>query len=193
MDERDPIARFRNAYERALERESFDPSRAAFATSDAQGRPSVRFVLVKQFDERGFVVYTNLESKKGLDLAEKPFASLSFHWASIGEQVRIDGEVERVVDAEADAYFQSRPRGSQIGAWASAQSREIASRTELEERVRELSARFGEGEIPRPEFWGGFRIVPRAIEFWLDRPDRLHDRFLYTRDGGAWSVARLSP
>jgi len=193
MQERDPIERFREAFERASACESFDASRAALATADARGRPSVRFVLVKDFDARGFVFYTHEESRKGREMADNPYAALSFHWASVGEQVRVEGPVKRVSDAEADAYFESRPRGSQIGAWASAQSQTIASRAELEQRVAEIAARYGDGKIPRPSTWGGFRIAPTAIEFWYNRDDRLHDRVLYVRAGEGYVRSLLSP
>jgi len=193
MHERDPVERFREAFTRASASESFDASRAALATADGRGRPSVRFVLVKDFDARGFVFYTHEESRKGREIAQNPFAALSFHWASIGEQVRVEGSVKRVSDLEADAYFESRPRGSQLGAWASAQSQPIASRAELEQRVEALAARFGEGKIPRPATWGGFRIAPTAIEFWYNRDDRLHDRVLYVRAGEGYVLSLLSP
>jgi len=192
MNERDPIERFREAFERALASETFDASRCALATADAQGRPSVRFVLVKEFDARGFVFYTNRDSRKGRELAQNPHASLSFHWASIGEQVRVEGPVEHVSDSESDAYFASRPRGSQLGAWASAQSQTIATRADLEASLSQVTQRFP-GVIPRPEHWGGYRIVPRAIEFWYDRSDRLHDRVLFVRRGEAYDRSLLSP
>ena len=193
MNERDPIERFRDAYARAMASESFDASRAALATADKHARPSVRFVLVKEFDARGFVFYTHEGSRKGRELAENAQAALSFHWASTGEQVRIEGAVERVSDTEADAYFDSRPRGSQIGAWASEQSQPIAARLELEQRVTEITERFGSGKIPRPSSWGGYRIVPRAIEFWYDRADRLHDRVMYLRSEDGYVRSLLSP
>lgn len=192
MNERDPIERFREAFQRALASESFDASRCALATADAQGRPSVRFVLMKEFDAQGFVFYTNRQSRKGRELAENPHAALSFHWASIGEQVRIEGSVQWVSDAESDAYFVSRPRGSQLGAWASAQSQTIGSRVEIEQRLAQIEERYPDA-IPRPEHWGGYRIVPTAIEFWYDRNDRLHDRVLFLRRGEAYDRSLLSP
>jgi pyridoxamine 5'-phosphate oxidase len=192
----DPIARFSESYARASLLETFDVARAALATSDRSGRPSVRFVLVKHWDERGFAFFTNLESRKSRELMDNPRAALSFHWASTGEQIRIEGSVERVSDAEADAYFQSRPRGSQLGAWASPQSQIIAGRRELLARLSEVEQRFVDQPVPRPAFWSGFRLQPERMEFWQDRPDRLHDRELYTRSDavtGSWQSVLLAP
>jgi pyridoxamine 5'-phosphate oxidase len=193
MNEADPIERFRASYARAQTSEVFDAARAALATTDARGVPSVRFVLVKRFDARGFCVFTHLGSRKAREMSANPRAALSFHWSSIGEQVRVEGSVEAVAESEADAYFAARPRGSQLGAWASEQSAILASRSELEARVAELELRFAERAVARPPFWGGFRIVPSAIEFWHDRADRLHDRVLYTRSERGWTTALLSP
>jgi pyridoxamine 5'-phosphate oxidase len=193
MQPQDPIARFAEAYARAQQSEPFDASRAALATADARGRPSVRFVLVKEFDAQGFVVYTNLESRKAREMAENPWASLAFHWASTGDQVRVEGSVSPVAEARADAYFAARPRGSQLGAWASAQSQPIESRTLLEQRVAELAQRYEGQSIPRPPFWSGLVIRPESLEFWHDQPDRLHDRFLYTRTAHGFTVTLLSP
>jgi pyridoxamine 5'-phosphate oxidase len=193
MTVQDPIARFRRSYESARLSETFDVARVALATADAHGRPSVRFVLVKDFDPRGLCFYTSLDSRKAREIAENPYAALSFHWGSTGEQVRFEGPVALVSDAEADAYFASRPRGSQLGAWASEQSAEIASRGELEERLVEVTRRFGIGPVPRPPRWGGLRLSPSRIEFWHDRPDRLHDRELYTRSEHGWTTSLLSP
>jgi pyridoxamine 5'-phosphate oxidase len=176
--------------------ETFDVARAALATSDRTGRPSVRFVLVKRWDARGFAFFTNLESRKARELIDNPQAALSFHWASTGEQIRIEGSVERVSDAEADDYFQSRPRGSQLGAWASPQSRIITARGELSARLSEVEQRFADQPVPRPAFWSGFRLRPERLEFWQDRPDRLHDRELYTRSdaaSGSWQSVLLAP
>jgi pyridoxamine 5'-phosphate oxidase len=190
----DPLAWFRDSFERAVAAESFDASRAALATAAADGRPSVRFVLVKQVDARGFVFFTNLESRKARDLSQNPNAALAFHWASIGEQVRIEGDIERVTDGESDAYFATRPRGSQLGAWASSQSAPIDTRGQLEAQLAAVTQRFvGNPSVPRPEHWGGYRLVPTAIEFWQDRRDRLHDRCLFTRAGATWLQARLQP
>jgi pyridoxamine 5'-phosphate oxidase len=189
----DPVAWFRSSFERACQGETFDASRAALATSDRAAHPSVRFVLVKRFDERGFVFYTSFDSRKARELAENPQAALAFHWSSIGEQVRIEGVVSRVSEAESDAYFATRPRGSQLGAWASAQSQPIAERAALVAQLAEVSRRFAAGVVPRPTNWGGFLLVPSAIEFWRDQRDRLHDRFCFTRAGSTWQRSRLQP
>jgi pyridoxamine 5'-phosphate oxidase len=189
----DPVAWFRSSFERASRTETFDASRAALATCDTASHPSVRFVLVKQFDERGFVFFTNFESRKARQLAQNPRAALAFHWSSTGEQVRVEGVVTRISDAESDAYFATRPRGSQLGAWASAQSEPIADRAALVAQLAQASQRFEAAPVPRPGHWGGFLLVPSLIEFWLNREDRLHDRFSFTRQGSAWKRVRLQP
>ncbi|RMG94373.1 MAG: pyridoxamine 5'-phosphate oxidase [Deltaproteobacteria bacterium] len=189
----DPIARFAAEFERAARSEAFDASRAALATVDASCRPSVRFVLVKAHGPRGFTFYTNFESRKANDLAAHPVAALAFHWHTTGVQVRIAGPVVREDDDVADAYFASRPRGSQIGAWASPQSRPIRDRAELEAKVAEFAARFADAQVPRPPHWGGYRIVPDEIEFWYERPDRLHVREHFRRSDEGWTRTLLAP
>lgn len=191
----DPIARFREDLAKATRSETFDATRCALATADADGRPSVRFVLLKYADERGFGVFTNYESRKARELDANPRAALAFHWASLGEQVRIEGAIVRMPAEVSDEYFASRPRGSRIGAWASPQSRAVESRAVLDARVAEVEARFEGSEVPRPAFWGGYFLVPDAIEFWFDGVSRLHDRYLYRRGGvgEGWTLSRLAP
>lgn len=171
-----------------------DPNAVAVATVDPDGLPDVRMVLLKGFDEQGFVFYTNFESAKGQEILSSMKAAMCFHWKSLRRQVRVRGPVEVVSDAEADAYYASRPRGSRIGAWASKQSRPLESRFALEKAVAEYTARHAIGEIPRPPHWSGFRIRPQQMEFWHDRPFRLHDRVRFDRaEDGAWEKARLYP
>ncbi|HKU44611.1 MAG TPA: pyridoxamine 5'-phosphate oxidase [Polyangiales bacterium] len=193
--ELDPITWFARTIARAAAVESFDATRAALATSAGEpDAPNVRFVLVKQADARGFVFFTNYDSDKARELAVNPRAALAFHWEKLGEQVRVRGVVERVSAAESDAYFATRPRGSQLGAWASAQSRPIDDRAALDAQLAEVAARFaGVSSIPRPPHWGGLRLVPDSIEFWRNRDDRLHDRFRFTRNEAGWSCQRLQP
>jgi pyridoxamine 5'-phosphate oxidase len=192
MSSANPITEFLNAIERAAARQ-VDTAPAALATADAKGRPSVRMVLLRGVDERGFVFHTNYSSRKARELTENPRAALCFHWPTLEEQVRIEGQVERLPPGESDAYFASRPRGSQLGAWASDQSAVLSSRETLEEAYREIERRFADGPVPRPPFWGGFRLVPERIEFWFGRPDRLHDRILYDRTADGWTIERLYP
>jgi pyridoxamine 5'-phosphate oxidase len=190
----DPFAWFARSLARAAGVESFDATRAALATANASAVPDVRFVLVKQADPRGFVFFTNYESRKASDLRENPRAALAFHWASIGEQVRVQGAIEVLSPEESDAYFACRPRGSQLGAWASAQSRPIDTRAALDAKLDEVARRFsGHNVVPRPAHWGGFRLVPERIEFWQNRDDRLHDRFCFIRTPGGWACERLQP
>jgi pyridoxamine 5'-phosphate oxidase len=190
----DPITRFSELFARAGTDAPFDHTAMSLGTCDAGGRPSVRIVLLHGFDARGFVFFTNYESRKGADIAANPRGALTFYWPWLGEQVRAEGTLAAIAPEESDAYFASRVRGRQVGAWASPQSRPIASRAALEDRVAEVAARFAGRDVPRPPFWGGYRLTPATIEFWKDGKDRLHDRFLYTRQGdGAWAVERLSP
>ena len=190
----DPIALF-NAW--LAEAETAEPGLATamtLATVSADGIPSARLVLLKGADEAGFVFYTNTESRKGVELDATRRAALAFHWKSLGRQVRIDGPAARVPDAEADGYFATRPRGSQIGAWASDQSRPMANAFELQKRVARFTARFGLGKVPRPPHWTGYRVEPETIEFWRERPFRLHERRLFRRDGeGRWRASLLFP
>jgi pyridoxamine 5'-phosphate oxidase len=188
----DPIARFHAVQARAAAASPYDATAAALATADARGRPSVRIVLVKAVDARGFVFFTNRESRKGRELAETPFAALCFHWPAIEEQVRVEGAVSAIAEAESDAYFATRPRESRVGAWASRQSAPLVSRAALEAAMREVEARFP-GDVPRPAFWGGYRIAPEWIEFWKSGEARLHVRERYERRGEGWTVTLLQP
>ena len=189
----EPFALFADWLADATKSEPNDPNATALATVDADGLPDVRMVLLKGFDEKGFVFYTNFESAKGREILGSMKAAMCFHWKSLRRQVRVRCPVEIVTDAEADAYFASRPRGSRIGAWASKQSRPLEGRFALEKAVAEYTARHAIGEIPRPPYWSGFRIMPVQIEFWHDRPFRLHDRVVFTRKGDGWEKTRLYP
>jgi pyridoxamine 5'-phosphate oxidase len=190
---KDPIARFKELFEEAKAVIPTDPNAMVLATVGADGLPSARVVLLKDFDERGFVFYTNQHSRKGKDLLAHPHAALVFYWPPLQRQVRVEGSVEVVSNAEADAYFASRARLSQAGAWASQQSRPLLDRRELERAVEEVEHRYQDAPIPRPAHWGGYRLVPTAIEFWAGRPNRLHDRELYTKSPTGWTVQRLFP
>lgn len=187
----DPLAMFSALFERAG-RELAEPNAMVLSTVDPDGRPSARYVLLKGVDEQGFVFYTNLESRKARALAAHPHAALTVYWPP-QTQVRIEGDVERVSDADADAYFATRPRDSQIGAWASAQSAPLASRAALDERIRESETRFKSTPVTRPPFWSGFRVVPRSIEFWTRDPARLHERVIFERINGEWTRSLLFP
>lgn len=193
----DPFARFAAWMAEATRSEPNDPNAVCLATCTPDGRPSARMVLLKGVDPRGFVFYTNLESRKGRELAANPHAALCFHWKTLARSVRVEGPVEPVGTEEADAYYASRARGSRIGAWASRQSRPLEGRWALEKAVAEYTLKFGLGEIPRPEFWSGFRLLPERIEFWRDMPFRLHDRQVFHREGpaerGSWRVEALYP
>lgn len=193
--ENEPFSLFGTWLEEAQATELNDPNALALATVDSDGLPDVRMVLLKGFDPKGFVFYTNFESRKGEEILSSMKAAMCFHWKTLRRQVRIRGPVEIVSNSEADAYYKSRPRGSRIGAWASKQSRPLESRFALEKSVAEYTARYAIGDIPRPDYWSGFRIRPTSIEFWKDGAFRLHDRILFTRDDpqGDWSKDRLYP
>ena len=192
-DPQDPLDLFRAWFAEAKESEVNDPNALAVASVAPDGQPSVRMVLLKDFDDSGFVFYTNLESRKGRELRESPKAALLFHWKSLERQVRIEGPVTMVDDEEADAYYASRDRGSQIGAWASTQSRPLESRFDLEKRVARFAAKFGVKKVPRPPHWSGFRVRHDYLEFWQSRPFRLHDRLVFERAGDGWRTSRLFP
>jgi pyridoxamine 5'-phosphate oxidase len=189
----EPFELFQNWYADASAKEPNDPNAMALASVGANGQPSVRMVLLKDADPRGFVFYTNYESRKGKQLLETRKAAIVLHWKSLGRQVRAEGAVESVSDAEADAYFHSRPKASQIGAWASQQSRPLESRFELEKRVASFTAKYAIGTVPRPPYWSGFRLLPTYIEFWENKPFRLHDRLVYHRAGEGWTTEKLYP
>ncbi len=189
-----PFKQFEQWFQAAVEAEPFLPEAVSLATATREGKLSSRMVLLKDFDERGFVFYTNYESRKGTELAENPNAALVFYWRQLERQICITGTVSRVSREESEAYFRTRPRGSQIGALTSRQSQVVASREVLESRFQELMTEYEGREIPLPSYWGGYRLSPATIEFWQGRSDRLHDRFLYKRQtGGPWQLERLSP
>jgi pyridoxamine 5'-phosphate oxidase len=189
----DPIVLFRRWYEDAERAGIRLPNAIALATASADGRPSIRHVLLRGFDGDGFVFYTNHGSSKGTELAENPRAAFSVYWRELDRQISITGDVTQVTDEESDAYFATRPREARLGAWASRQSAELASRDELMERFAEFDVRYPGEDVPRPAFWGGYRIAPLTIEFWHGRQHRLHDRFRYDRTGDGWTRRRLSP
>ncbi len=189
----DPFDFFRAWFAEAEATEVNDPNAMTVATADQEGHPSARIVLLKDWDRAGFVFYTNKESRKGGELRENARACLLFHWKGLRRQVRIEGPVLDVTDAEADAYYNSRPRGSRVGAWASIQSRPLANRDELLGRIAEYEAKYPGEEVPRPAHWSGYRVVPQYFEFWQDMPFRLHDRNVFTRQGDAWQHGKLFP
>lgn len=190
----DPVEQFRLWFDEALAANLHEPNAMTLATADASGRPSARIVLLKGYDGRGFVFYTSYTGRKAAELEENPRAALVFYWGELERQVRVEGEVARLSEAESDAYFASRPRGSQLGARVSEQSRPLESRAALERRLRELESEYEETEIPRPGGWGGYRLAPEKVEFWQGRESRLHDRLLYAPDGrGGWGITRLQP
>jgi pyridoxamine 5'-phosphate oxidase len=191
----EPLALFADWFKLAKEKEPNDPNAMALATTDADGGPDVRMVLLKDFGADGFTFYSNAESAKGVQLAANPRAAVCFHWKSLKRQVRVRGAIAAAPGAEADAYFQSRDRGARLGAWASQQSRPLPDRLALEKRVAEVALQFGVGSVPRPPFWGGYVLTPLAIEFWRDRPFRLHDRLVFTRASvdASWTKQRLYP
>lgn len=189
----DPFALFTRWFEEAVTARVPEPNAMTLATVGEDGQPAARIVLLKELDAEGFVFYTNYESRKGRDLAARPRAALVFWWVALERQVRVEGTVERVPAAVSDAYFAARPRDSQLGAWASEQSRRVESRETLAARLTELEAQFEGQEVPRPPHWGGYRVVPTLLEFWQGRPSRLHDRIVYTREDEAWSRERLAP
>jgi pyridoxamine 5'-phosphate oxidase len=189
----DPIVQFRAWFENVIEADLHEPNAMILATATRDGRPSARTVLLKGYDERGFVFYTNYEGRKASDLEANPACALLCYWGELERQVRIEGRAVRLSGEESDAYFASRPRGSRLGAWASEQSQPVEDRSILEERVKALEAEYEGREIPRPPFWGGYRVEPDTIEFWQGRENRLHDRLVYERIGGGWKMQRLQP
>jgi pyridoxamine 5'-phosphate oxidase len=191
--DQDPLVLFRRWFEAARQSGLLLPEAMCLATATPDGRPSARMMLLKGADERGFVFFTNYDSRKGDELAVNARAALVLHWAILERQVRVEGVVQRLSSDESYAYFRTRPRGSRIGAWASDQSRPLATRAELETRVRETAQRFSGGDVPLPPFWGGFRLIPDHIEFWQGRMDRLHDRLAFERTNDGWTARRLYP
>jgi pyridoxamine 5'-phosphate oxidase len=189
----DPIDQFRTWFDEATAAAVVEPNAMTLATATPDGRPSARVVLLKSFDERGFSFFTNYRGRKARELEANPRASLVLFWQPLERQVRIDGRVEKVSEAESDQYFAMRPRGAQLGAWASGQSEVVPDRATLEAALAEVERRFADGAVPRPPHWGGYRVVPDEVEFWQGRPSRLHDRLLYRRKPGGWDLARLSP
>lgn len=189
----DPILQFHRWFEKVIEADLHEPNAMILATVSGEGNPSARVVLLKGYDEQGFVFYTNYEGRKAREIEANPLCALLFYWGELERQVRIEGPARRLSEEESDAYFLSRPRGSRLAAWASEQSRPVESRSILEERVRALEAEYEGREVPRPPFWGGYRVEHEVIEFWQGRENRLHDRLVYQRTGGEWKIERLQP
>ena len=189
----DPIAQFRRWFDTAMGADLHEPNAMTLATATPEGRPSARIVLLKGFDERGFVFYTSYEGRKSEEIEANPLCALVLYWGELERQVRVEGRISRIPEEESDEYFGSRPRGSQLGAWASEQSRPVEGRDPLEERLRNLEAEYEGGEVPRPPFWGGYRVEPEVVEFWQGRESRLHDRLVYQRSGDGWKIERLQP
>jgi pyridoxamine 5'-phosphate oxidase len=189
----DPVVQFGRWFQQAEEAGLLEPTAMTLATATPDGRPSARMVLLRGFDQRGFVFYSNYDSRKGAELAANPLAALVFWWGELERQVRVEGRVERTSREESEAYFRSRPPGSRLSAAASPQSQVVAGRAVLEERVAQLAAGHPDGEVPLPGFWGGYRVVPEVVELWQGRPNRLHDRLRYTRAGAGWRIERLAP
>jgi pyridoxamine 5'-phosphate oxidase len=189
-----PFVQFRQWFDQALAAQLPEPNAMTLATATRAGQPSARMVILRGFDERGFVFYSDYESRKGKELAENPWASLVFYWVELHRQIRIEGTVEKISEQESDVYFQTRPAGSRLATWASQESQIISSRAVLESRMQELEAHYRDQPIPRPPYWGGYRVLPNAFEFWQSRPNRLHDRVLYSRQSNSsWLIQRLSP
>lgn len=188
-----PVKEFDKWFKRAVKSEQYEPNAMAMATASAVGKPSVRYVLLKNYNKDGFVFYTHYESRKGQEIQENPHGAFVFFWPVLQQQVRIEGRIEKLNNRDSDLYFDNRPDGSKIGAWASPQSKSIPSRKHLEEIKLEFENKFRESSIPRPAHWGGFRIIPERMEFWQGRKDRLHDRFVYELIGSEWKIERLAP
>jgi pyridoxamine 5'-phosphate oxidase len=189
----DPVVQFQVWFENAIDADLHEPNAMILATATTDGKPSARTVLLKGYDERGFVFYTNYEGRKAGELETNPECALLFYWGELERQVRVEGTVSRISEQESDEYFASRPRGSRLGAWASQQSQPVEDRSVLEERIKALETEYERREIPRPPFWGGYRVEPEEIEFWQGRESRLHDRLVYRREDGAWRIERLQP
>jgi len=193
MKTTDPFTIFRDWYQEAIDAGIKDPTIMTIATVDGEGNPSARIVLLKSLDEKGFVFYTNYQSRKGMELEKNPRAALVLHWRETGRQVRVEGITEKLPSSASDRYFESRPRGSQLGAWASEQSHEITSRASLDESLEKWASEFQDQPVPRPPNWGGYRVIPDKIEFWSDRENRMHERMLFEKIAGDWAFWRLAP